>query len=86
MTIGKDQVISILVRAFSPYVGPTMAEASVRGICERLAGKGASMDRPRVEAVLEALEPGLRVYVGKDKTRTVMHEVRIAIDAVEESP
>ena len=85
-TATNDQVIAILVRAISPYVGATMAGASVRGVCARLAVDGAAMDRARIQTILDALGPGLHVYVGKEKTQSVLREIWSALDALGGGP
>jgi hypothetical protein len=85
-TATHDQVIGILVRALSPYVGPTMASASVRGLCERFFRVGVVANRERVAQVIEALEPGLHVFVGKGKAESVVREMWIALDALGGEP
>jgi hypothetical protein len=79
-TAAKDQVIAILVRALSPYVGATMASASVRGLCEKLRLDGAKLGRPEVEGLVDALAPGLHVYIGKEKARGVVQQIWTAMD------
>lgn len=85
-TATKDQVIAILARAISPYVGATMAGASVRGVCARLAVDGAVLDRVQIQTILDALGPGLHVYVGKEKTQNVVREIWSALDALGGAP
>jgi hypothetical protein len=84
--VAKEQLIAILVRAFSPYVGATMAGASARGVCERCAPDMASIDHARVTAIFAELEPGLHVFIGKEKTQQVVHELWVAIRALGGSP
>jgi hypothetical protein len=79
-TATKDQVIAILVRALSPYVGATMASASVRGLCDRLVFGRSQLGRAQVETLIESLAPGLHVFVGKEKTRVVVSEIWSAIE------
>ena len=74
--------LAIVVQALTPYVGPTMAGASVRGICERLGLDPATLHGNQLEKLLQALEPGLDVYVGKEKARRVVSEVRAAVAAL----
>lgn len=84
-TANNDQVQEILVRALSPYVGPTMARASVRGLVERLAF-GGQLARPQVELLIDTLAPGLHVYVGKQKAQAVVREMWVALDALGGDP
>ncbi len=81
-SIPKDRAVDTLVRAFAPYLGAAMAGAAVRGVCDRMGGTGASLERARMDAILASLEPGLHVYIGKDRTQQVMERVRIEIDAL----
>ena len=79
-TAAKDQVLAILVRALSPYVGATMASASVRGLCEKLHLDGAKLARPEVQGLIDALAPGLHVYIGKEKAKSVVQQIWTAMD------
>jgi hypothetical protein len=81
----KDKVIAVLVQALSPYIGAAMASASARGLCERLA-LGGSLSRAEVARLIEALEPGLHVFAGKERTRVVIDEIWRAIDALGGDP
>jgi hypothetical protein len=85
-TATKDQVIAILVRALSPYLGTTMAGASVRGVCGRLVHDVTALDRARIQTIIDALGPGLHVYVGREKTEHVVREIWSAVDALGGEP
>jgi hypothetical protein len=76
----RERVITIVVAAISPYVGATMAGASVRGFCTRLGLDGPALDRAQVTRLLDALAPGLDVYVGKEKAAIVVREIWAALD------
>jgi hypothetical protein len=79
-TATKDQVAAIIVRALAPYVGGTMASASVRGLSEKLRLDGARLGHAEVKGLIDALAPGLHVYVGKEKAHTVIQEIWTAMD------
>ena len=81
-TATRDQVLAILVSALSPYVGATMASASVRGLYQKLELEGAQLGRGQIERLIDALAPGLHVYVGKEKALMIVAEIRAALDAV----
>ena len=81
-TATRDQVLAILVRALSPYVGATMASASVRGLYQKLDLDGAHLGRAQIEKLIDALAPGLHVYIGKEKAQAVVGEIWAAIDAL----
>jgi hypothetical protein len=78
----KDKVIEVLVRTLSPYIGAAMASASARGLWERLALGDGPLSRAEVARLIEALEPGLHVFAGKERTRVVIDEIWSAIDAL----
>jgi hypothetical protein len=78
----REHVLAIVVHALSPYVGATMAGASVRGLCQKLALEGARLDRSQVEKLINALAPGIHVFVGKEKALALVHEMWTALDAL----
>jgi hypothetical protein len=85
-TATRDQVLAILVQDLTPYVGVTMASASVRGLCKKLELEGATLGRAEVERLIDALAPGLHVYVGKEKARAIVGAIWTAMDAIGARP
>ena len=79
-TATKEQLIAILVRALTPYVGGAMAGASARGLCERFGADRPRLDKATIDAILLELEPGLHVYIGREKTRFVMRGISTALE------
>ena len=77
----RERVLATVVHVLSPYVGATMAGASVRGLCQKLALDGARLDRSQVETLIDSLAPGIHVFVGKEKARALVHEIWTALDA-----
>jgi hypothetical protein len=78
----REQTITVLVRALSPYLGATMATASARGLCERFVRDGSPLDQAGFDAILAALEPGLHVYVGHEKTQAILREIGAGVRAI----
>ena len=78
-----EPALAIVVRALSPYIGPTMASASVRGLCEKHGLDTAKLHGAHLDKLLDALAPGLDVYVGKETARKVVAEIRAAVGALE---
>lgn len=68
----KDQVVAAIVRVLGPYVGSTMAKASALGTCEKLGFRSDRIDRAHLPQIVEALAPGLGVFVGRDKAKGVV--------------
>jgi hypothetical protein len=78
LTPESDGVMDVVVRALTPYVGANMAGAIARGHCEKLGIRGAVIDDAHLDALTDALRPGLNVFVGRDTTERVIARVRAA--------
>jgi len=75
----RSVVIDQIVKVLSPYLGATMAEASARTHCERLGITGQVMSSEQTEALIGKLASGLAVFVGREKSATVVQEIRKAV-------
>jgi hypothetical protein len=76
----SQNAFALVVSVLAPYLGENMARAAVEGHRAKLAVKGSSGTRAEVDLVLEALGPGLGVFVGRARTMLVLYEVRAALD------
>jgi hypothetical protein len=79
-----ERVLAAIADLMSPFVGATMARASVHGFAARLGLDKPRMTRAQVESLLEALAPGLDVYVGGEKAKALVGSMGRAFDALEE--
>jgi hypothetical protein len=70
--------IEVVVAALAPYLGTNMARAAVNGQQTKL-GLSPALDGTDLDRLLDALMPGLGVFVGRDKTRVVADEIRRAV-------
>ena len=70
--------VEVVVAALAPYLGSNMARAAVNGQQLKL-GLSPRLDGGDLEKLLDALMPGLGVFVGRDKTRQVAEEIRRAV-------
>ena len=71
----RPRAIDAIITALAKYIGPNMARTSVHGQCAKL---GLSLDAAHVdqlEALVEALCPGLNVFIGRDKAKDVRAEL-----------
>jgi hypothetical protein len=59
-------------------VGENLARASVRAQLERLGITGPSLTLAQLDQLLDALEKGLRVFVGSTKASELIATVRVA--------
>jgi hypothetical protein len=78
----RVDVLSTIVRGLTPYVGATMARASTHGVSEKLRLSRAELTGAEARTLVDALAPGLAVFIGRDKSRTVIEEIWAAVDAL----
>ena len=76
-----DEALPIVVKIMAPYVGDTMARSATEAHCQRLGIAGGSIEPEQVEMLLAKLGAGLNIFLGKDKSATVIAEVRPALAA-----
>ena len=76
----RAEIIRVFTDALAPYVGATMAGASVRGHCDKLGIADGEVREEQVQALLEALAPGLQVFVGRERAALVVAEIRRTLD------
>jgi hypothetical protein len=68
--------------ALTPFVGRTMAEATVRGHLQKLGAVG-ELSPEQIETLLLRIEPGLNVFVGSERARQLTHEIRRRLSIAE---
>ena len=76
-TGGLDTIVAVV----SPYLGETMARASVFAHCQKLGINGADPTGPQLDALVDKLALGLNIFLGRTKTGTVVDEIRRALAA-----
>ena len=59
----------------APYIGALMARSSIDMHSKRL-GIGDTIDGGQIDQLLRQLSLGLTIFIGRDKTETVMNEIR----------
>jgi hypothetical protein len=74
----RDEVLQIVVRVLGPYVGANMARASAKGHMDKL-GVNRRVSPAAAEELLALLRPALAVFVGREKTDSVLAELREAL-------
>jgi hypothetical protein len=75
----REQVMSTIMRTLAPYVGENMARAATLLHCEKLGFQAPQLSEPDVERLLEALAPGLHVFIGRKKTEDALQRIRQAL-------
>jgi len=71
--------VRVFTEALAPYIGATMAGASVRGQCDKLAIEDDDVSEAQIEALIAAISPGLHVFVGDEKTATIIRDLRVSL-------
>jgi hypothetical protein len=75
----KAEVVDALAAVLSPYLGETMARASTRSHCDKLGIRDEALSPADVEAIVGKLASGLNVFVGREKAKGVLDEMRRAM-------
>jgi hypothetical protein len=83
LAASKERVLGSIVRALTPYLGMTMAAASARGVCEKLGLNRHKLEPGEVKQLLDALAPGLNVFVGRDRAGLVVREIWKELEALD---
>jgi hypothetical protein len=76
-----NEALPIMVKVMAPYVGDTMARSATEAHCQRLGIAGGDIGPGQVEELLAKLGAGLNIFLGKEKSATVIAEVRAALAA-----
>jgi len=69
-------VHQIVADGLAPYVGASMARASVNGHIDKLGVSGSIITPSQIDTLLERLGPGLRVFIGPVRGGEVVEEIR----------
>ena len=77
----KEATFARIVAVLSPYLGVTMAEASIRAHGQKLGIEGGTMSAPQLEALLAKLRGGLAVFVGREQSAAIVEKIRGSLDA-----
>lgn len=74
-----NSVVGVIASGLTPYVGQMMARSSITMHCKRLGLDISRLDRTGVESLLDQLALGLNIFIGREKTQTVMRDIRTSI-------
>ena len=73
----------MVVKVMAPYIGDTMARSATEAHCQKLGITGSAVSTEQVDALLGKLGGGLNIFLGRDKSASVMADVRRALAALE---
>ncbi len=72
-------MLATIIRELTPYLGATMARAAALTNSEKLGLFAPELTAAQIDQLLDALSPGLHVFLGKKKTEDALHLVRRAL-------
>jgi hypothetical protein len=72
-------VVETIVDAISPYIGQMMAQSSIQLHCKRLGIDASRIQGSQVEQLLQQISLGLNIFIGREKTESVMRDIRAAV-------
>jgi hypothetical protein len=82
----RGQIVDVFAQALAPYIGASMAGASLRGHCDKLGLGDGELTAQQTEALFDAIRPGLHVFVGEERTASVEREIRQALAQMRRQP
>ena len=69
------ETVDSVVKVLGPYIGETMARSATEAHCQKLGIQdGASSEE--LESLLGKLGGGLNIFLGRDKSKAAIGEVR----------
>jgi hypothetical protein len=76
-----NDAVQTVVKVMAPYIGETMARSATEAHCQKLGIAGGTVSPEQLEALLGKLGGGLNIFLGRDKSATVVAEARQALAA-----
>jgi hypothetical protein len=71
------EAVDAVVKVLGPHIGETMARSATDAHCQKLGIAAANSISPeQLDALLGKLAGGLNIFLGRDKSRAVIDEVR----------
>jgi hypothetical protein len=80
-----SDAVDAMVKVMAPYIGDTMARSATEAHCQKLGIAGSTVSPGQVEALLGKLGSGLNIFLGRDKSASVVAEARKALAVLEGS-
>ncbi|MGE5127860.1 MAG: hypothetical protein ACM3PV_16330 [Betaproteobacteria bacterium] len=78
--------VQVMVTVLAPYVGGTMARSAAEAQCRKLGLLDESIAPEQIELVLGKLGSGLNIFLGRERSGSVIAEVRRALQAAGGTP
>jgi hypothetical protein len=77
------EAVEAVVKVMTPHIGGTMARSATEAHCQKLGIAGATVSHDQLEALLGKLGGGLNIFLGREKSASVVAEARSALAALE---
>jgi hypothetical protein len=81
----RSEAVEAMVKVLAPYIGDTMARSATAAHCQKLGITAESVSRDQLDALLGKLGGGLNIFLGRDRSASVIAEARSALAALEGS-
>jgi hypothetical protein len=78
-----SEAVEVLVGVLTPFIGDTMARSATEVHCQKLGIAQGTVSPDQLEALLGRLGGGLNIFLGRDKSASVVAEARRALAARE---
>jgi hypothetical protein len=78
-----SEAVEVVVKVMAPHVGETMARSATEAHCQKIGIAGSAVTSEQVDALLGKLGSGLNIFLGRDKSASVVAEARQALAAQE---
>jgi hypothetical protein len=76
------EVLDVIHLVLMPYLGKLMASTAAVAHCETLGIRGAVVEQPQVDQLVEKLRLGMIIFVGREKAERVAADLRHGISTV----
>lgn len=76
MEMNREQMEAVVVSLLGPYLGESMARASVLGHCRNLSIEGPTVGTAQMERLVEQLRKGMMIFVGAEKAEALATALR----------
>jgi hypothetical protein len=76
----KADALKVIVGVMAPYVGETMARSAAEAQCRRLGITDAVAEEQEA-TLLARLGGGLNIFIGREKSSSLVSEMRAALRA-----
>jgi hypothetical protein len=74
-----SEAVQVIVGVMAPYIGDTMARSATEVHCRNLGVRDATIEAAQIEQVLRKLELGLHIFLGREKSGSVIADARRAL-------